>query len=86
LTYRVIWTPGAESDLARLWIETAGRDEVTQASNHIDRLLYNDAHLQGESREGFSRVLFVLPFGVDFDVIEVAATVFVTGFWKVKSH
>jgi hypothetical protein len=86
MTYTVIWTPGAESDLARLWIEVADRKQVTLAADHFDSTLCVDAHLHGESREGISRVLFELPFGVDFDVVEVAQTVYVTGIWKVKSH
>jgi hypothetical protein len=86
MRYRVFWTPDAENDLATLWLDAADRDEIARVSNQIDNLLGEDAHLQGELREEISRVLILLPFVVEFDVVEVGQAVFVTGFWKTSNR
>jgi len=82
MRYRVVGTPDAEGDLATLWIDAANRDEVSRVAERIDALLGEDAHLQGESREENSRVLFALPFVVEFAVVESAQIAFVVAIWK----
>lgn len=84
MRYNVHWTPDAEHDLARLWLEADDRDEISRVTNQIDAALREDAHLQGESREDISRILFYLPFAVEFAVLQPTRTVFVTGLWKCK--
>jgi plasmid stabilization system protein ParE len=86
MKYRVFWTPDAENDLATLWIDAANRDEVSRVADQIDRLLHEDAHLQGESRDENSRVLFALPFVVEFAVVESAQDVYVVGIWKARNR
>jgi hypothetical protein len=86
MRYQVFWTPNAENDLATPWIEAGDRDEVSLAADRIDAALREDAHLQGESREGNSRVLIWLPFVAEFAVVETAQVAFVVGVWKTKSR
>jgi plasmid stabilization system protein ParE len=70
MRYTVLWSPDAEGDLASIWLAATDRADVTAAGDRIDVLLREDAHLQGESRHGRLRILFVLPLAVDFEVLE----------------
>jgi hypothetical protein len=83
MSYVVLWSTDAENDLARLWVEATDRNEITRTAETIDSLLRHDAHLQGESREGISRVLICLPLVAEFDVVEAAQIALVVGVWKV---
>ncbi len=69
MRYTVLWSPDAENDLAAIWLDANDRTAVTAAGNQIDALLHQDAHLQGESRHGRLRILFIPPLAIDFEVI-----------------
>jgi len=66
--YTVSWLPGAESELARLWLEETLRGNIELAANEIDLCLRVDPENAGESREGNRRILFVTPLVVTFKV------------------
>ena len=69
MRYTVLWSPDAENDLAAIWLAANDRTAVTAAGNQIDTFLHQDAHLQGESRHGRLRILFIPPSAVDFEAI-----------------
>ncbi len=68
MTYTVLWVPGAERELARLWIDASRGREVSDAANAIDARLRNAPLDAGESREKGRRILLVPPLGVRFEV------------------
>lgn len=70
MKYHVNWKPLAEDNLALIWIMASDRNAVNQAAIEIDRLLENDPNTVGESRSGNSRVAFVGPLTVYFEVHE----------------
>jgi hypothetical protein len=82
MKYTVVWLPGAEQELADLWLDSAERADVTDASNRIDRLLRDDPERWGESREDDQRVLFVAPLGVLFRVKPPDCLVEVIHVWR----
>jgi hypothetical protein len=65
--FTVVWLPGAENDLARVWMQAVDRDAVTRASHTIDRLLRTDPQSKGQ-REGERFRLAVGPLVVLFRV------------------
>jgi hypothetical protein len=68
MIYTVIWQPDTENDLADEWLNAPDRAVVTQAANQIDAQLKADPYANSESRSGNSRVMFVPPLGVAYDV------------------
>ena len=62
MRYTVLWSPDAENDLAAIWLDANDRTAVTAAGDQIDAFLHQDAHLQGESRHGRLRILFIPPW------------------------
>jgi hypothetical protein len=68
MNYTVEWVPSVLSDLADLWNNAPDRAAVTAAANAIDVRLARDPLSQGESREGNTRILFVPPLAVVFEV------------------
>ena len=82
MIYTVIWLPAPEQELAKLWLDPATRDGVTQAANDIDRLLRRDPDKLGESRGADQRVVFVVPLGVLFRVRPLDRLVEVVHAWK----
>jgi len=83
VNYTVIRKPAAEAELAEMWLNAANRDVVAAAANEIDRLLGTNPAEQGESRSGATRVTFVYPVGVFFDVQEEDRIVSVLRLWRV---
>jgi hypothetical protein len=83
----MIWTvaykPSAEQELARLWNDAPDRAAVTDAANQIDALLKVDPLTQGESRSGTTRILFVPPLAVLFEVSEDDRYVDVLQVWRI---
>ena len=47
MVYTVIWIPGAQNQLAALWIRATARHAVTQAAHRIDLLLRRDPDRSG---------------------------------------
>jgi hypothetical protein len=62
MKYTVVWVPGAEQELATLWLDADHRAAITRASYVIDERLRTDPQNQGESRPGGRRIMFEPPF------------------------
>jgi len=78
MSYTVTWTPSAESDLAAVWLAVPDRTAVTLAAHQIEQRLKFAPLDAGESRESsVSRVLFVPPLGIAYDVVEGDKAVFI---------
>ncbi len=81
MRYTVLWLPGAESELARPWLEEPVRVPIELAANEIDHCLKVDPESAGESREGNRRILFVTPLVVTFKVDQQNRIVQVREVW-----
>jgi len=55
---------------------------VTQAANQIDAQLKADPYAKSESRAGNTRVMFVPPLGVAYDVSDADCLVTVWAVWR----
>jgi hypothetical protein len=84
MKYTVLWTPDAEQDLAAAWLDAPDRQAVTEAAHALDQRLRNDAHLQGESREGQVRILFESPLAVHVEVIPDDCRALVLTVWTTR--
>ncbi len=84
MNHTVVWKPAAEQELASIWNESSDRADVTAAANAIDRLLRTSPQDQGESRNGITRIMFVHPLGVIFDVQQQDRLVSVLRVWRVS--
>ena len=82
MRYTVLWSPDAENDLAAIWLDANDRNAVTAAGDQIDAFLHQDAHLQGESRHGRLRILFIPPLAIDFEVIHDDRIARVLTLWR----
>jgi hypothetical protein len=81
MSYTVVWLPPAEQDLADLWIQAGDRNAVTAAADEIDHRLKYDPLGEGEARAGQTRILFVPPLAVLYDVSEPDRLVTVWAVW-----
>jgi hypothetical protein len=68
--YTVISSPIADQQLARIWLTAPDRDAVTRATVIAERRLAANLDQIGESREDGTRVFFVPPLTVYFEVSE----------------
>lgn len=59
MRFTVTWTPSAQEDMARLWLDAADRRHIAEAVNRIDELLAIDPHRVAE--EFYGDYLFVVP-------------------------
>ena len=84
MKYTVLWAPTAERFLAEIWLDATDRAAVTQAAYALDQRLRNDAHLQGESREGHVRILFESPLAVHVEVIPDDCRALVLTVWTTQ--
>jgi hypothetical protein len=83
--YIVAWAPSAEQDLAEIWNNASDRAEVTAAGNEIDAALTANPLNFGEARRGITRIAFVKPLAVLFDVREDQEKVRVWDIWRWPS-
>jgi len=83
--YTVIWAPSAEQDLAEIWNNASDRAEVSAAANEIDAALALNPLNFGEARRGLTRVAFVKPLAVLFDVHEDQDRARVWDIWRWPS-
>jgi hypothetical protein len=83
MKYTVLWTPAAEERLANIWMSAPNRKAVLDATNEIDLQLKSNPLAYGESRTANSRVGFVYPLGIDFEVIVDDRIVFVWAVWRI---
>jgi plasmid stabilization system protein ParE len=71
MTYRLIWTPAAENDLAAVWLAAADRPAVNRAADELDRVLARTPLGVGVARRSsVHRVAFFEGVGVEYEVIE----------------
>jgi hypothetical protein len=82
MKYTVRWLPGAEQELAALWLDATARSEVTRAANKIDQQLEQSPETLGESRSKALRVHFETPLGILFRVRSDVRIVEVAHVWK----
>lgn len=84
MTYTVLWVPGAEQELASLWLSAPDRVALSEAANAIDGLLRTDPEGRGESREAGRRILVEPPLGVIFSINEGDRTVLILTVWRIN--
>ena len=84
MKFTVVWTPGAENDLAAIWTTASDRDAVATASNTIDFLLVRDPESRGEPSFDTVRLLTIAPLSVEFEVQEADRIVSVLAVWRLK--
>jgi hypothetical protein len=51
MTFRVLWTPTAEQNLAAVWIGADDRNAVTSAANTIDSLGHDQGRVTRKAAE-----------------------------------
>jgi hypothetical protein len=68
MKYTVEWLPSVQQDLADLWNNAPDRAAVAAAADAIDADLERDPLGTGEARAGVTRVVFLPPLTVLFDV------------------
>ncbi len=68
MKFTVGWTPSAEHDLTRCWLESRDRQAIDEAVQRIEQELSSRPLDAGESRTGTMRVLIVEPIAVFFSV------------------
>jgi hypothetical protein len=82
MRYTVEWLPSTLQDLAELWNNASDRSALTAAANAIDDILCREPLTAGESREGMTRIFFVEPLAVLFDVDTASRSVKVWDVWR----
>jgi hypothetical protein len=85
MRYHVRWTPSAELRLAELWNSASDRMELAKAADEIDTILSRDPVAFGESHGPDTRVGFVAPLGVLFDVDHDGRRVKVWRVWRYRT-
>lgn len=80
MSYTVVWTPSAEEDLAAVWVASSDRYGITTAADQIEERLRFEPLVTGEARESnVSRVVFLSPLSILFEVIEDDKRVLIRG-------
>jgi mRNA-degrading endonuclease RelE of RelBE toxin-antitoxin system len=77
MRYNVIVRPTALEDLAEIWLTSSNRQEVTDASNHMDHILGHDPGQQGTVTFDTIRSIRIGPLGITFEVIDADRIVYV---------
>lgn len=79
MSYRVVWTPSAQNDLATAWMAASDRTAATQAAHLLERDLARSPLSVGESRRSsVERVAFLPPLSITFLVVVDDQTAYVT--------
>lgn len=84
MTWRVVWTPAAEGDLAAIWLASRVRSQINDATRRIDEQLEQSPMDAGESRFGSIRIFFSPPLACHFVVDAPAQSVFVFSLWQFR--
>lgn len=84
MNYSVTWLPGAENELAAIWMASTDRTAVTKAAAELDRRLAENGPDEGESRPGDRRITFVRPLAIIFEYDIAARTVTVGQVWEFR--
>ena len=68
--FQVVWLQVALDELMTLWMQADAtlRQAITAASHAVDQRLASDPLNEGESRPGGSRITFVPPLAVRFQI------------------
>ena len=82
MTYRVLWTPHAESQFERIVHAAKDQELVASAAREIDQSLAVDPTDYGESRYENVRIGFAHPLGVQFEILDDVHTVIVFEVWR----
>jgi hypothetical protein len=82
MSYTVVWMPEAESQLARIWLNSRLRNAIQEAADRIDAELRSNPHDCGESRDIGRRVMYVGPVGALFEINESSHQVRVLSVWS----
>jgi plasmid stabilization system protein ParE len=82
MKFTVVWKPAAERHLMEIWMCASDRNAVAKAADALDATLAVNADQQGESREEGTRVTFIEPLGVDFEVSVDDRKVQVLAVWR----
>ena len=83
MNYRVFWSPHAEQRLEGILQNASDSTTVAAAARQIDRYLVSSPKSFGESRYDTVRVGFVLPLGIQYEVMDDVRTVIVYDVWRV---
>jgi hypothetical protein len=75
MNYTVVWRREAEDQFTALWIRSVNKNAMTGYMDQIDRILEQDPHDQGESRNENTRLAFFRPLCVRYQIDEPAKTV-----------
>ena len=87
MKFTVIWLPGAEKALARLWeSHVSSRAAITKAAYEIDKILAAGPTEAGESHPGDQRILLVPPLGVTFRASSDDRMVWVGEVWRFEKR
>ena len=86
MSYRVLWTPEAESQLEAIVSNSDEKQRFLKIAAGIDRSLHVDPIGFGESRTDTLRIGFARPLGIQYDVLEDVATVVVYDVWRVATR
>ncbi|HTQ38007.1 MAG TPA: type II toxin-antitoxin system RelE/ParE family toxin [Pirellulales bacterium] len=86
MSFTVIWTKFAESDLADIWLRAVNRREIAEATSKLDAVLKSDPHNSGESRTGNVRITFSGPLGIHFEVLAADRIVYVLAVWRIDHN
>jgi plasmid stabilization system protein ParE len=85
MKFAVVWKPGAEQDLAAIWLASPDRKAIGTAVTEIDKALQASPMHFGESREsGTRRIGFQAPLGVQYEVLPDSRRVDVLAVWDTS--
>lgn len=84
--YRVIWLQAALDELTDIWLQadSASRQAIREASNHIDHVLVSAPGQTGESRTEGERIHFEPPLGITFDINTAEHRVRILHVWDTR--
>lgn len=82
MKYAIVWTPVAEHDLTSLWLASRWRHLITESTDRIDKLLSENAHTIGESRDANRRIVIMSPLVAEFEIDDTERTVYVRAVWQ----
>jgi plasmid stabilization system protein ParE len=84
--FTVDWRPAGLNELADIWLQTADRNAVTQATHRLDERLQRGPIGESESREAGRRILIEPPLGVLFRVDDAKRIVYVLTVWRFETR
>ena len=83
MKYTVTWLPGADQELADLWLNASDQGAVSQAANAFERSLRKNPLQTGESRSTTTRIAFLPPLAFLFHVVEDDRLVEIVHVWEM---